>query len=198
MPGKLEIWNMALGFIGTRTVAGENERTEAAIQCGLFWDTARRTALRDYPWNFAWSRGRLAEIPLPDVWAGVWRHAYALPDSCLKLLRVTGERGGRREAFVIVHGDGREMLLADRGNALAEYIVDVTETSRWDDAFCAAMARKLACLICVPLLKNNPGKVQELESLYRASLPPAELADAGERHERPEPDSWLMARAGMV
>lgn len=45
------------------------------------------------------------------------------------------------------------------------------------------------CLICAPLLKNNAGKVQELESLYRAALPDAMQSDASEREERAEPDA---------
>ena len=42
---KLDIFNMALGFIGTRTIASANENTPEAIQCGLYWDRARRSAL---------------------------------------------------------------------------------------------------------------------------------------------------------
>ncbi len=195
MSSKLEIWNMALGFIGTRTVASETERTPEAIQCALFWDCARKAALRDYPWNFAQDRARLAEVSLPEAWAGEWRHAYVLPDRCLRLHRVRG--AGGRTSFMPVYDAEREIVLTDAADALADYTRDVAETSRWDNAFCAAMARKLACLICVPLLKNNGSKVQELESLYRAALPEAMQADASEREECTEPDAWLLARGGF-
>ena len=78
--GKLDIFNMALGFLGTRTIASENERTPEAIQCDLYWDRARRSALRDYPYRFAVRRVVLAEKTLPETYEGEWRHAYALPD----------------------------------------------------------------------------------------------------------------------
>ena len=195
MASKLELWNMALGFIGTRTVASETERTPEAVQCALFWDSARKAALREYPWNFARGRARLAEVALPEVWAGEWRHAYAPPDKCLKLHRVGN--GRERAHFALVHDAGRELVLTCAADALADYTRDVAEPSRWDDAFCNVMARRLACLICVPLLKNNGNKVQELESLYRAALPDAMQADASEREERAEPDAWLLARGGF-
>ena len=185
---------MALGFIGTRTVASESERTPEAIQCALFWDSARRAALRDYPWNFAQCRARLAETILPEVRAGDWGYAYALPDRCLKIHQLWS--GGRRARFLPVYEAERPIILSDGAEAMADYTRDVTETSRWDDAFCGVMARRLACLICVPLLKNNAGKVQELEGLYRAALPEAMQADASEREQRAEPDAWLLARGG--
>lgn len=64
------------------------------------------------------------------------------------------------------------------------------------DLFVGMMARKLASLICVPLLKNNTAKVQELEQLYRASLPKPMEANASERHEKPYRDTWIAARGG--
>ena len=195
MAAKLDICNMALGFIGTRTVASESERTPEAVQCALFWDSARRTALRDYPWNFAQARARLAEVAMPEAWAGEWRHAYVPPDRCLRLHRVLG--AGGRAGFMPVHDAEREIVLTDAADALADYTRDVAEPSRWDDAFRMVMARRLACLICAPLLKNNAGKVQELENLYRAALPDAMQSDASERAERAEPDAWLLARGGF-
>lgn len=99
MAAKLDIWNMALGFIGTRTVASESERTPEAVQCALFWDSARRTALRDYPWNFAQARAGWPKWPCRKPWAGEWRHAYVPPDRCLRLHRVLGAgRTGRFHA----------------------------------------------------------------------------------------------------
>lgn len=51
--GKLDIYNMALGFAGQRTIASPSENTPEAIQCELYWDRARRSALQDFPYNFA-------------------------------------------------------------------------------------------------------------------------------------------------
>ena len=67
MESKIEVWNKALGHIGTRTVASESENCEEARQCALYWDAARRQALRDFPYPWAQTRIALAAKALPAV-----------------------------------------------------------------------------------------------------------------------------------
>lgn len=191
--GKLDIVNMALGFIGSRSIASLEENTPEAVQCGLFWNRARRAALQDYPWNFATRRVVLAERPLPEAWAGRWRHCYAPPDLCLRVLRVLG--AGDAAAPFLLRGDGRGLfILSDEAEALLEGVFDTPDVSLWSELFVMAMARRLACLIAVPLLKNNPEKLRELEQLYRLALPKATAQDAAEGREKAKGDAWLQAR----
>lgn len=201
--GKIHIWNMALGYIGTRNVASEQEKTPEAQQCALYWDAARREALRDYPWNWAQCRAILAQKPLPAEWQQDFSRAYALPNKCLKLHRVYPGQGicavfpvRRQEPFRIVFDQegGAPIVLTNATGAIAEYTADVEEPARWDDLFVQLMARRLACLICIPLFKNNANKVRELEQLYRAAIPPAYEASASEQVDRHEEDSWILAR----
>ena len=192
---KLDIFNMALGFIGTRTIASANENTPEAIQCGLYWDRARRSALRDYPYRFAVRRVVLAEKSLPDAYAEEWRHAYALPDGCLKVHAVhDGREQGRKRPFRLESDTEGALLLCDVPRAMATCTFDVEEATRWDELFVMAMARKLAALVAVPLLKNNSAKVQELVELYEIAIPQADGQDASERESSMRPDSWLLAR----
>jgi len=196
---KVQVWNMALGFIGTRCVASEDEVTPEAQQCALYWDAARRQALRDYPWNFAQRRVPLAEKPLPDEWAGEYDYAYGLPSKCLKLHGVLRKdavaRPLCRVPFRLAHAtEGLTYLLTTEEAAYADYTIDVEDVSLWDDLFVGLMARKLACLIAVPLLKNNTQKVQELEQLYRAAVPAAYEASASEEVAKPVDDIWLLSR----
>lgn len=186
---------MALGFIGTRTIASANENTPEAIQCGLYWDRARRSALRDYPYRFAVRRVVLAEKSLPAAYAEEWRHAYALPDGCLKVHAVhDGREQGRKRPFRLESDTEGALLLCDVPRAMATCTFDVEEATRWDELFVMAMARKLAALVAVPLLKNNSAKVQELVQLYEIAIPQADGQDASERESSMRPDSWLLAR----
>lgn len=195
MPSKIEIWNQALGFIGTRTVAAETENTPEAIQCGLFWNAARRQALRDYPWNFAQRRAWLAAVPVPDGWEVEYSHAYALPEDCLKALRLLAH-GRSEQRFVLAHDAARggTVLLTNAAEALLWYTADVEQVQVFDDLFQSVMARKLAALVCVPLLKNNSGKVGELEQLYRSALASAFEASSSEGAEQEKEDAWLASR----
>ena len=81
---QIAIWNRALGFLGARSIAAEDENTPEALQCRLYWDSARRQALRDYPWAFAQRRAWLARVALPAGFEQEYRFAYALPGACLK------------------------------------------------------------------------------------------------------------------
>ena len=194
---RLEIYNMALGFIGTRTIGSPNEHTPEAIQCELMWDRARRSALRDFPYRFAIRRMRLPEKDMPDVYELEWLHCYGVPDTVLKVVRVHGgARGGINKAPYSIQRDADgEIILTDIEHAMIDAVVDVEDVSQWDDAFVAAMARRLACLVCVPLTKGD-GKLAALTQAYQAAIPVAEGADASEAYDRKAGDAWLQARGG--
>ena len=193
---RIDIYNMALGFVGTRTIASPNEKTPEAIQCELYWDTARRAALRDFPYSFAQRRVRLAQKVLADVYEQEWRFAYGLPDGCQKVHAVHDGKGSRlaRNGWRLESTGTELTILAKQEEAVADCTFDVENVSMWDELFVMAMARKLAALICVPLLKNNQAKLQELEQLYQMAVPKAEGQDASERETEPRMDSWLAAR----
>lgn len=194
---KIDIFNMALGFIGTRTIASAAERTTEAIQCSLYWDRARRSALRDYPYSFATRRISLAEKAMPDGYAHEWRHAYGMPDGCLKVHAVhgSGQRLNERHAFKLESdAGGQQMLLCDISPAFAACTFDVEDVMRWDELFVLVMARKLAALIAVPLFKSNPDKVRELEQLYQMAVQKSEGQAASEGVGKKSIDGWLAMR----
>ena len=198
MAGKLHIWNMALGWLGARTIAAEDENTQEAVQCRLYWDSARRQALRDYPWSFARRRAWLAALPLPSGWENEYSHAYALPADCVKVLGLRLP-SGQPLTYTLAHhpAAGRQTLLTRGAEALLLYSADVENTELFDDLFAHALARKLAALTAAALLRNNSAKIKEMEELYRAALPPAREADASENPALIHRDSWLAARCGL-
>ncbi|MDO5484464.1 MAG: hypothetical protein Q4F27_06100 [Desulfovibrionaceae bacterium] len=195
---QIAIWNRALGFLGTRTVASENENTPEAVHCRLYWDAARRQALRAYPWNFAQRRAWLARLPLPAGFEHEYRFAYALPADCLKAHEIRHE-GIQSRPFALAQNAGQDAvcLLTNASRALLLYTEDVRNCRLFDDLFAQLLARRLAALIAVPLLKNNSQKVTELEKLCAESLCLARQANASEQQEAPSPDSWLLAREAL-
>ena len=192
---QISVWNRALGFLGTRSVASEQENTPEALQCRLYWDSARRQVLRDFPWSFAQRRAWLALQALPQGYGPEFRFAYALPENCLKVHAVRHEGISDRPFCLALNtaGDG-SLLLTNASRALLLYTEDVQNSRLFDDLFAHMLARKLAALVAVPLLKGNGQKAAELEQLYAASLPPAREAAASERSEKPAEDSWLATR----
>lgn len=178
---QIAIWNRALGFLGARSIAAEDENTPEA--------------LRDYPWAFAQRRAWLARVALPSGFEQEYRFAYALTEACLKAHEVRHE-GLLPRPFCLARdpaGDAA-ILLTSASRALLLYTEDVRHCHQFDDLFAHMLARKLACLLAAPLLKSNSQKIAELEQLYSASLPQARQSDASERRPLPLPDSWLQAR----
>lgn len=192
---QISIWNHALGFLGARSVASERENTPEAIQCRLYWDSARRQVLRDFPWSFAQRRAWLGRMPLPPGFEAEFRFAYAVPRDCLKAHEVRHEGIGPRPFALAQDGEGAAAcLLTDASRALLLYTADVRQSGLFDDLFAHTLARRLAALVAVPLLKNNSQKVAELEKLYAESLPRARQAAASEQRGSRVDDAWLAAR----
>lgn len=189
-PGKLDIFNMALGFIGARMLASENERTPEATQCALYWDRARRSALRDFPWPFCQRRIRLMHVPMPEEQSGDWGHAYGMPVTALKINRINDYA-----AFAIEQTDNGLRIFCNESEAIAVCSMDTPDITLWDELFITVMAYRLALFIAVPLLKNNSAKIQELSQLYQTALPKAEGHAASEgRRARYTEDNWITAR----
>lgn len=124
----------------------------------------------------------LALQALPQGYAPEYRFAYALPENCLKVHAVRHEGISNRPFCLALNtaGDG-SLLLTNASRALLLYTEDVRNSRLFDDLFAHMLARKLAALVAVPLLKGNGQKAAELEQLYAASLPPAREAAASER-----------------
>ena len=190
---QISIWNHALGFLGARSVASAEENTPEALHCRCYWDSARRQSLRDFPWSFAQRRAWLASIALPCGYEAEFRFAYALPRDCLKAHAVRHE-GVSPRPFALAQQDGAPCLLSNASRALLLYTADVRQSALFDDLFAHVLARRLACLVAVPLLKNNSQKLAELEKLYAESLPHAREAAAAELGQTPNEDAWLAAR----
>lgn len=196
MSSKIEIWNMALGFIGTRTVASETERCLEAVQCGLFWDNARRMVLQQYPFNFAQKKRLLAEKKIEETFNSQWKYAYGMPSDCInpQAISDTNNFYERKYFEIVLTETGEKVLLCDVNPCTLHYTADITDTSLYSELFITALAYKLASLVVIPLLKNNSSKRQELEQLYQMTIADAVQLNARQGKEKPYVDSWIAAR----
>lgn len=174
---KLGVMNMALGLVGVRMVTSVTENVPEAVQCNLYWDRARRSVLRDFPYRFAVRRSALTPIgSFPSVYDGEWTNCYTAPTDMLKVLSIgTASDKQTRQAFSVEHLASGPAIFCNVANAQCTYTADVTDPSKWDEKFTAAMAAKLALYICGPLLAGEKdqglNKAKELGELYKASIP---------------------------
>lgn len=192
---RLDIYNMALGFIGTRTIGSPNESTPEAIQCNLMWDRARRSCLRDFPYNFAVRRALLPEKTLPDEYAVEYTNAYGTPNDNIRILKIFTEQYERLPYRIVIYNNA-PMIVTTKEDVYCDYVCDEENIGVWDELFIMAMARKLACLIAAPLLKNT-AELKVLDQLYQQAIPQAEGINSAEgKEERKKIDEWALPHWG--
>lgn len=183
MSSEVEICNIALAHLGdSATVASINppEGSAQAEHCQRWYPIARNSLLEMQEWGFATTRDLLAELvnPFPQ-----WRHAYARPSDCLKVLGVlpsdaTGDIAdtfprdrfcnGMAQSFGAVYtpqaftteidsATGNQIILTNQANALVRYTRLITDTSKFSPLFTDALGWYLASYLAGPVLKGETG-----------------------------------------
>lgn len=191
MPGKVEIINIALARLGESPIQSLEEGSVPANTAKTVYDAARRSALRDYNWNFALSVATLARY---GATPHDFRFAFALPADCLRAIRLRREgvpdradpRGIR---FVIRSG----RLLTEEPKALLEYLRDVTDESEFDSKFVEAFTYKLASELAMPV-KGSSDLMASYSNAYQALVNRAAAESAWEEKEPRSGNPYLEAR----
>src|SRR5688572_11149621 len=109
MASETEIANLALSHLGVgKEIANlETERSQEAVACRRFYDTARDATLRDFSWPFA---TKIAVLGLIEADPNdEWDYSYRYPSDCLQLRRIlSGVRNDTRDSrvpFKLAHDD---------------------------------------------------------------------------------------------
>jgi hypothetical protein len=190
----VSIWNMALGWIGTKGVTSLTENSPERRACEQFYDIARQQTLRDHPWNFAQTRVALAEVDVPDTYPE-YAYAYAWPDKCIRAHKVRNDAGEHDFEVVLAADGASRMILTNTQNAVLLYTADVKDPALFDPLYVRALARRLAADMGKVFFKNNPQTMQELETYYSNEVRKAQAMDAREgKPEVEEEIPWIMAR----
>ncbi len=201
--GKVEIWNMALGFLGLNAISSESEASLEALVCSTYWALARRSALRDFPYSFAQKRIFLTNIPLAKEYEQDYAFAYALPDNCLKIHSISNKDSSsyaanhassllEKQYEIVQMNEDSLALVCNVQNCLLSYTSDIQENiSFTDDSFVEMLAYKLASCICTPLLKDNSNKLKLIQQIYQAKLAQAIQNEASSKKKLKNQDSWV-------
>lgn len=183
MSSKIEICNLALGFLGEAPIADMDAQTPAAQFCKLYFRPALSELLREHPWNFATAREKLTPLEAPAAFAREYKCAYAYPALCLNLHFLIDEHGQKDRDFMLAFDVSRTIILSNLADAVAAFTRYVDDSTRFDPAFGMAFARKMQCMLVKPLLKNNTSLVKEAEELFRQALEAARLQDVRESRQ---------------
>lgn len=215
MASVIDICNLALSRLGddaSITSIDPADGSPQADHCASFYPMARDSLLESHAWSFATKRAVLAELTAETE---SWAYAYALPTNCLKVLAVIQD--GANDYAAITSDDdltagqpyspqpfavealasGTRAILTDQDDAVARYIVKVTDPTVFSPLFTDALVWKLAAMIAGPLIKGDSGMAMAVkcEQMAEAMRLKAAAADSGNRSGKPTHSvSWIAAR----
>lgn len=144
-----EICNRAIGNMGgellTAAPASDSDQTES-ILCDLYYDPARQTVLKEYPWHFARKWESLSDhsayTTLLDTGDEVddsrWAYAYSLPSDFLKLVRFEYGKDIPYEIRSNNTDDGL-VLVCNEDDPVIEFIWDIETTTLFPEHFTRAL-----------------------------------------------------------
>lgn len=95
----LNIANAALVKIGEQAISAMDENQDRAFAVRECWEISLSAFLSEFDWSFATRVDHLVRLPEGDHDPAPYRHAYALPNGCVKLITVFGFRPGGRGMF---------------------------------------------------------------------------------------------------
>lgn len=195
---KTQIANFALSHIGEGKAISDldSENSREAKVCRQFYELARDTALRDFPWAFAQARKDLELIKrLSDDDPNTeWTYAYQYPSDALMLHRI--ESGVRREnrqsrvPFEVLNNGSSRQIWTDCQNARLVYTKKIVIVEAYPDDFVMALSYKLASLICPLITAHDPFNIKRnMMDLYAMELDRARANDGNEPQPEEEPRS---------
>ncbi len=148
----LSLCNAALRLLDRPSAAVLNPNGSREEQCCcMFFESVRKEVLCEVPWPFAVKRAVLdSSEPEEECGRPEPARAHALPEDCLKVLRVRADWWVHRGRFVF----------ARRSPLLCSYVCDCRDMERCGAMFRRALTLKLACAMARTLGADR--KVREM------------------------------------
>jgi len=185
MPTPTDLANAALIPLGAEPLESLDDPVETARLVRAVLAGVIDAVLRDHPWNCAIARAPLARLA-PDGTGGVFDHAYALPQDCLRVLDLDGVDA----AFAI---EGRR-LLTDQTKVRLRYIRRIGPED-FDSLLAAAVAAKLGATLAYRVTGLNRAAQQDAVQEYDRLLVVARGRNGQEGPARViDGASWLEVR----
>lgn len=186
MSGRVEIINIALARLGESPIQSLEEGSVSANMAKLLYDSERRAALRDYPWNFALKQAALACV---DTNAAEFHKAFALPADCLRAVCLRGN--DRKEPLQFTLREG--LIYANAEHVTLEYVSDVTDPARFDPKFAEALSYKLASALAMGI-KSSPELMANYMNVYNNLVNGSAALSQREEREAISDNPYLEAR----
>lgn len=188
LPSVLDICNIALSKLGEAPIPALNANgSPAARLCYMHYHPVRREVLCAARWSFAQKQVTLTSSEADDS----GRHAlpHTLPQDCLRVLAVNCPSWTLRGRSVFCNQQEINLL----------YIADIEDTALFEPLFTEALATRLACKLCIPLLSSTTARKALTDEYNHLALPQAAHINAVQdrsNDSHPLYELWRSCRSG--
>lgn len=115
------------------------------------------------------------------LYASGWAYKYPLPEDCLLVAELNGQRLTGYEQEYQILGSA---LYTNWSQAIIKYVWPDPDTTRYDSLFVRCLIFKLASMLATSLRQDDTNISQAMEARYLRALSAARVKDAGERVPR--------------
>ena len=162
IPSPLDICNIALSKLGEAPIPSlDANGSPASRLCYMHYHPVRREVLCAARWSFAKKKVELSGAFSDDT--GMHSVPHTLPQDCLRVLAVNCPSWTLRGRTIFCTRQDIQLL----------YIADIEDTSLFEPLFIEALATRLACKLCIPLLSSTTARKALTDEYNHLALPQA-------------------------
>lgn len=182
----LDICNLALSKLGESPIlALDANGCPASRLCYMHYHPVRREVLSACRWSFAKKQVRITSAE--EESGGLHSLSHTLPQDCLRVLAVNSPSWTLR---------GRAVFCPQSTIRLS-YIADVEDTTLFEPLFVEALATRLACKLCIPLLSSTTARKALTDEYNHIVLPQAAYTNAVQDHSNDTHPLYRLWRASQ-
>jgi hypothetical protein len=186
---KLEIYNLALSYLGSPTITNVTQNIRSAQALNAVYEQIKRAELRKKPsWNFAIKLVSLSANAITPVYGRA--NAFPLPTDFIGIAPQLPELNYNDKDWLI---QDRQIYTRESGTLSVRYVANVDE-SLFDPLFANALSARLAVATCYSITQSQ-GNMQNVIAIYKDTLEDAKKSNAFDNVAMQFPeDPWITAR----
>ncbi len=206
MATPVTICNLALSRIGDSATVSSIDPPDGSAQadaCSRFYPIALASCLDSFNWSFATRRSALAELAEGTVELGPWKHAYALPAACHRVIEIAGVlppahcvRHEKHDFEVVGMSSGRA-ILTNLDEPTLTFITSEPLPAQFTGLFTDALAWLLASYLTGETIRGDSAfaYTQKCQQQFQIALSTAMKQDARQVHTTPRHVApWIAGR----
>jgi hypothetical protein len=176
---EVSICNLALGWLGEKTITSLNDQSRAAQLCAENYPALRDAVIEARYWRFATVRtvlqsqdtpGSKTEAGFPQWGVG---YVHAIPTNYLAVFRVYRDMFGEAMSNWTREGS---YIISDDSTIFVSGVVSVSDTGKFSNLFEQALAARLAADLAIPLTQNRQLQA-DMWTLYNDKMSEATVRD---------------------